>query len=345
MESAREKTSSSLGKIATWAAIGIGTYVALKAVREIRKYRLKDKVVLITGGSRGLGLVLARQLAMKGAKLAICARSIEQLQVAEQQLEDQGARVLAIPADVTDRAQVEEMVNEVIEHYGRLDVLINNAGIIHIGPADTMGVEEYEEAMKTHFWGPLYAILAAIPHFKEKQGGRIVNITSIGGKIAVPHLLPYTVSKFALVGLSEGMHTELKKHNIHVTTVVPNLMRTGSQQYATLKGDHDAEYAWFKASGTSPFLSQEARVAAAEVIKAIEYSQTEPVLSATAKIMTVMKGIAPGWVSVLMGLANRLLPDNTPYGNTRKKGFESEADLSPALDALSEKPSKKGKEA
>lgn len=341
MASAKGRTSSSLRTIAAWAAIGIGTYAVLKAVREIRKYRLRDKVVLITGGSRGLGLVLARQLAMKGAKLAICARSIEQLQIAEQQLEDQGARVLAIPADVTDRAQVEEMVNEVIEHYGRLDVLINNAGIIHVGPAETMGVEEYEEAMKTHFWGPLYAILAVIPHFRERKGGRIVNITSIGGKIAVPHLLPYTVSKFALVGLSEGMHTELKKHNVHVTTVVPNLMRTGSQQYATLKGNHDAEYAWFKASGTSPFLSQEARVAAGEVIKAIEYSEAEPILSASAKIMTVMKGIAPGWVSVLMNLANRFLPENTPYGDTRKKGFESEADLSPALEALAAKSPRK----
>lgn len=344
MTRATNKSGSSFSRVAAWAAIGVGAFVAARAIREITKYKLRDKVVLITGGSRGLGLVLARQLATKGARLAICARSLDQLQIAEQQLEEQGARVLAIPADVTDRAQVEEMIAEVIEHYGRLDVLINNAGIIQVGPVDTMGVEEYEEAMKTHFWGPLYAILAAIPHFKERGKGRIVNITSIGGKIAVPHLLPYTVSKFALVGLSEGMHVELKRHNIHVTTVVPNLMRTGSTKHATLKGNHEAEYAWFKASGSSPLLSQETRVAAKEIIKAIEYSESEPILSATAKAMTILKGVAPGWVNVLMSIANRLMPDNTSYGQRSKKGYESETDLSPALGALSDKGARKSNE-
>lgn len=342
---ARSTTKSdSYKKIATWAAIGIGAFFASRAIKELTKYKLKDKVVLITGGSRGLGLVLARQLATKGAKLAICARSLDQLQVAEQQLEEQGARVLAIPADVTDRAQVEEMVNEVIDHYGKLDVLINNAGVVHVGPVDAMGIEEYEEAMKTHFWGPLYAILAVIPHFKSRRKGRIVNITSIGGKIAVPHLLPYTVSKFALVGLSEGLHVELKKHNIHVTTVVPNLMRTGSPRHATLKGNHEAEYAWFKASGSSPLLSQETKVAAREIIKAIEYSQAEPVLSATAKVMTVLKGVAPGWVNVMLSLANKLLPNNTPYGTQSKKGYESETELSVSLGTQSDKAAKRNNE-
>jgi len=328
-----ENGKSTIQEIAKWAAIGAGTFLVANTIyKALNHYDLRGKVVLITGGSRGLGLVLARQLAAKGARLAICARTPEQLGQAHIELEGLGAEVMSMTVDVTDQRQVQAMIIDILEHYGRLDVLINNAGIVQVGPQENMGVNEYEQAMKANFWSALYTMLAVIPYFKEQGGGRIVNVTSIGGKIAVPHLLPYTASKFALVGLSEGMNAELKKDNILVTTVVPNLMRTGSPRNVTVKGDHEAEYAWFKMADSSTFLSQSAETSAAEIIKAIEQGESEAILSATAKVATILQGFAPGWMNLLMGIANKLLlPDTTAGGDVAKKGYESESN--PAIAA------------
>ena len=321
-----ENGKSTIQEIAKWAAIGAGTFLIANTIyKALNHYDLKGKVVLVTGGSRGLGLVLARQLAAKGARLAICARTPEQLGQAHIELETLGAEVMSMTVDVTDQRQVQAMIIDILEHYGRLDVLINNAGIVQVGPQENMGVNEYEQAMKANFWSALYTMLAVIPYFKEQGGGRIVNVTSIGGKIAVPHLLPYTASKFALVGLSEGMNAELKKDNILVTTVVPNLMRTGSPRNITVKGDHEAEYAWFKLADSSTFLSQSAETAAAEIIKAIEQGESEAILSATAKVAAILQGFAPGWMNLLMGIANKLLlPDTVAGRGVSKKGYESE---------------------
>jgi short-subunit dehydrogenase len=329
-----------------WAAAGIGVFLVTRAVfKELSKYNLEGKVVLITGGSRGLGLVLARELAAKGAKLALCARSADKLDLAKRELQRSGAEVLTLPADITDKGQANAVVRDVINYFGTLDVVINNAGIIQVGPQETMELSDYEKAMQTNFWAALYVIRASLPHFMEKGGGRIVNITSIGGKIAVPHLLPYTASKFALVGFSEGLTAELKKYNIHVTTVVPNLMRTGSPRNITVKGDHQAEYAWFKLSGSSPLLSQSAELAAKNIVKAMEYGESEAVLSLSGKIATAVKGIAPGWVNALMTLANKFLPDPIPGHPDSRKGFQSESELSESsLAVLTDKAAAKNNE-
>jgi short-subunit dehydrogenase len=332
-------TSSSVLKTFRWAAAGVGVMLIANAVyKEISKFKLAGKVVLITGGSRGLGLVLARQLASHGAKLALCARSADKLEIARQQLEKTGADVMAIPADITDQYQVKSMINDVVRKYGRIDVLINNAGIIQVGPQETMTIEDYEKAMQTNFWATLYAIHAALPYFRRQGGGRIVNITSIGGKIAVPHLLPYSASKFAAVGLSEGLHAELKKENIQVTTIVPGLMRTGSPRNITVKGNHEAEYAWFKVAGSLPLLSQEAEAAAQKIITAIEYGESEAILSLSGKVASVVKGIAPGWVNIALGVANALLPAPVTGTNASKKGYEAESSSSRgAIASLSDK--------
>src|SRR5690606_35227913 len=202
-----------------WTAAAIGTYIVAHSVfQALTRFRLKGKVALITGGSRGLGLVLARQLGYRGVSVAICARSADDLAKAQQDLEERGIPAFPIIADVTIPEEVDAAVRDTINHFGRVDVLINNAGIIQVGPQDLMDLSDYQLAMQTNFWAHLYAMHAVIPHFTERGGGRIVNITSIGGKLALPHLLPYTASKFAAVGLSEGMHAELRKYNIIVTT-------------------------------------------------------------------------------------------------------------------------------
>ncbi|MBT1703525.1 SDR family NAD(P)-dependent oxidoreductase [Chryseosolibacter indicus] len=322
--------SSSISKSLAWAAAGFGLYLAANTVyREINKYNLNGKVVLITGGSRGLGLVLARELTLMGARIAICARSSDQLNQAKFDLERLTANsILSITADVTDQMQVSSMINEVIKYYGRIDVIINNAGIVQVGPVESMSIEDYEQAMKTNFWAALYTIKAVLPHFMERKSGRIVNISSIGGKVAMPHLLPYSASKFALTGLSEGLHAELKKYNIHVTTVIPNLMRTGSPRNISVKGDHEAEYAWFKISDSSPLLSQQVEVAAKSIIKALQYGDSEAILTTSAKIATAVKGIAPSLVNSVLAITNLFLPDNKEGGRHTKLGFEAESKLS-----------------
>jgi short-subunit dehydrogenase len=308
-----------------WMAAGAGLFLAGTAIyNELTKFNVSGKVILITGGSRGLGLELGRQLAQKGALLAICARSEKQLERARIELEGMGGEVIAIPMDLTNRSEVKKLINTVVRHYGRLDVLINNAGIVQVGPQDAMKLKDYEEAMDINFWAALYTIHHALPHFMKQGGGHIVNVTSIGGKIAVPHLLPYTASKFALVGLSEGMHAELRKQNIHVTTVVPNLMRTGSPRNVIVKGDHEKEYAWFKHSDSNPLMSQPVEVAARNIIRALQYGESEAVLTLTAKLATLLKGVAPGWVSALLTVTDRFLPRRTDSGDQAKKGFQVE---------------------
>lgn len=326
------------GKGLLLAAAGAGALLAAREViRRSREYDMRDRVVLITGGSRGLGLVLARELAREGARLAICARNLEELDRARKDLQERGATVLALPCDVSNQTEVEELVREVTNHFGRIDVLINNAGVIEVGPVEVMTLDDYDHAMKTHFWGPLYSILSVLPQMKERGEGRIVNISSIGGKIAVPHLLPYSASKFALVGLSEGLRAELAKEGIVVTTVCPGLMRTGSPRNAIFKGKHRAEYAWFSISDSLPVASMKAERAARQIISACKRGDAEIILSIPARLAALFHGVFPGLTADLMGLANRVLPGPGGIGKDRALGEESQSAFAPSwLTALSD---------
>src|SRR5262245_13594965 len=198
------KTALRLGAL----AVGVGM-LGLLRVRRPQYWSLAGRVVLVTGGSRGLGLALARQLLAEGAQVAMCARDQDTLARARDDLERCGGSVLAVQCDVTDRDAVTRMVQNVTDHFGAIDALINNAGTIAVGPVETMDVDDFSRAMNVNFWGPLYAILAVLPGMRRRRSGRILNVASIGGKISVPHLLPYSASKFALVGLSEGLRAEL----------------------------------------------------------------------------------------------------------------------------------------
>jgi NAD(P)-dependent dehydrogenase (short-subunit alcohol dehydrogenase family) len=327
-------------------AAGVGALLAMRAVvRKWTEYDLKGKSVLITGGSRGLGLVMAREFAREGARLAICARDGAELERARADVSKQGARVLAVPCDVTDRAQVNEMMSVVRDRYGRIDVLVNNAGVIQVGPVEVMTLEDYEEAMRVHFWAPLYTTLAVLPEMRRRREGRIVNISSIGGKISVPHLVPYSASKFALVGLSEGLRAELRKDGVVVTTVCPGLMRTGSPRNATFKGQHRAEYAWFSISDALPVTAMMAERAARQIIDACKRGDAEVVLSIQAQLAVKFHGLFPGLTADLLGLINRLLPGPGGIGRKRAKGKDSQSELSPSwLTVLNEKAARRNNE-
>ena len=220
----RRLTVLAAGALAGWAAV--------KLRRAGESFSFQDKTVLITGGSRGLGLVLARDAAAEGAKVAICGRDVAALERAAAVLERIGATVIAVPADITVPESVRALVETVAKELGPIDVLINNAGVIEVGPSKTMALSDYEEAMATNFWGMVYPTLQVLPSMRERGGGRIVNITSIGGKLGIPHLLPYSASKFAALGFSQGLRAEVKGEGVAVTTAIPGLMRTGSPRNA-----------------------------------------------------------------------------------------------------------------
>jgi len=329
------RTAISIGAM----LIGAGCGLALANRKRRGRFSFKNRVVVITGGSRGLGLVLARQLAREGAKLAILARDTEELSRAKRQLIANGGDVLEVKCDVRDREQVNEAIGRIVGRFGGVDALINNAGIIQVGPLEHMGVEDFEDAMRIHFYAPLYCTLAVLPHMRSAGSGRIVNVASIGGKIGVPHLVPYCASKFALVGLSDALRAELRGQNIFVTTVCPGLMRTGSPRNAFFKGRHEREYAWFAISDSLPVLSMDAEVAARRIIAGCRRGAAQVVLGMHTRAAILFSELFPGASASLAGLANGLLPSAEATGSKGlRAGHESRSWLAPEwLTQLSEK--------
>jgi short-subunit dehydrogenase len=318
-------------------ALGAGTYALKSAFRRLLEYDLKNKTVLITGGSRGLGLVMAREFAREGSRLVLCARDEQELDQARIDLENSGAEVMVVPCDIRNQQDVNAMIASVNARFGAIDVLVNNAGVIQVGPLEVMTHEDFELAMQAHFWGPLNMIMAVLPAMRQRKAGRIVNITSIGGKVSIPHLVPYSASKFALVGLSKGLRAELMKDGIKVTTICPGLMRTGSPRNADFKGKHRFEYAWFSISDALPLLTVSAENAARQIVRACKSGQAELVISVPAKIAVLFDSLFPEMMSQMLALGNQLLPEPGGVGTQRMKGRESTSAWSPSwLTTLNE---------
>jgi NAD(P)-dependent dehydrogenase (short-subunit alcohol dehydrogenase family) len=316
--------------LASAAVIGLAA-ATRSLIRHRRRFELRDSVALVTGGGRGLGLVLARELGRVGARVAICARDEDELARASDELAAAGVEVLALTCDLTDRDQVEEMLTQVREGLGPVDVLINNAGAIQVGPADEMTTEDYDLALRVHFWGPLFTTLGVVPDMRRRRSGRIVNIASVGGKISVAHLLPYSTSKFALVGFSKGLRAALVRDGIYVTTVCPGLMRTGSPRNASFKGRHRAEYAWFSIMDALPLVSMSARGAARRILDACIHGDAELVTPIPVKLAVKLDALMPGAGAAVMSLAERFLPGPGGIGADTRRGADSESGWSPSV--------------
>lgn len=312
--------------------VGVGALAALTMLgKKGRHYDFENKVVLITGGSRGLGLVLAREFAAEGARVAICARDAEELAVAREDLENRGAEVFDAICDVRNQDDVIALIEDVKTRFGQIDVLVNNAGVIQVGPLEVQTQKDFEDAMAIHFWAPFYAMQAVLPEMRERGEGRIINISSIGGKIAVPHLAPYCASKFALVGLSSAMRVELAKENIFVTTVCPGLMRTGSHINATFKGQNEKEFALFSISNALPVSSISAESAARAIIKASKRGDAEAIISIQAQIAAKMNNLFPELTADILSLTAQLLPSKGGIGKGYATGLESVSFISPSF--------------
>jgi short-subunit dehydrogenase len=213
--------------------------------------------------------------------------------------------------------------------FGRIDILVNNAGILSVGPLQSHTLDDFREAMDVMFWGMVYPTLAVLPSMIEHGRGRIVNITSIGGKVSLPHTLPYNCAKFATVGFSEGLHAELRRFGINVLTVVPGLMRTGSHINAHFKGDHKSEYLWFATGATNPLISMSAERAARRIVDATRRNQAEVMLGWQARALSHAHHLSPGLVAEALGLVNLLLPRRD--SNRKRRGHESESTITRSL--------------
>ena len=303
-------------------AVIFAAWLVARVFRTAR-YSLRDKVALITGGSRGLGLVLAREICAQGGNVALIARDAEELARAKADLARRGGAVLTVQCDLLDAAQIEAAVRQIIDRFGRIDILINNAGIIEVGPLEHMTREDFQRAMQLHFWAAYESVSRIVPEMRARGGGRIVNISSIGGKVAVPHLAPYSVSKFALTGFSDAIRTELAHDNIYVTTVAPGMMRTGSHVNAKFKGKHDNEFAWFAAAAGAPLISMNADRAARKILAACRRGQPSLTLTFAARGAILGNALFPNLTGYVMRLVSQFLPKPSGIeGNQLRGGSE-----------------------
>ncbi len=307
-------------------------YLLIKGIsRPRRVFVFQDKVVLITGGSRGLGLVLARKLAAQGAKLALLAHSQEELEQVGEELRAYDCEVLLLSCDLRDQAQVNGAVNRIIQRFGRLDVIINNAGIVQLGTLENMQLQDFQDAMDIHFWGPLYTIMASKDIMRKQGGGRIANITSISGNVGIPHLAPYSASKSALMGLSDSLRAELAKKNILITTVIPGLMHAESNALYNHKAWRPLDQAWFSIVNSLPIASVSLEQGAEQILEAIRRGEPSLVISPEARILILGNAIAPGIIANLMKLANRLIPGKIARTVDQPEiGWDNQSRLSPS---------------
>jgi len=284
--------------------------LVLRLLRARGAVDFRGRTVLITGGGRGLGLSIARQLASEGANLVLVARSESELDTAKRELEGEGAKVLTVVADVTIKADCERAVKAASERFGSLDALVNNAGIIQVGPLEHMSDADFKSAVDLHIYAPLWMSRAALPYLKRGGVGRIANIASFGGLVAVPHMAPYAASKFGLVGLSDALRNEVAKDGVRVTTVCPGIIRTGSHVQAGFKGRQKLEYRMFKLGAMSP-IAVPATTAAKLIVDALRYG--DPFLAFPAAIgwAGFLYRLFPNLAGDVLGLGARFMPPPT----------------------------------
>lgn len=308
-------------------------------------------VALVAGGSRGLGLLIAGELVGRGHHVVICARDQAELTVAAERLRTDGGHATARVCDVSDAAAVEQLINDVESDLGPIEVAICVAGIIAVGPLDSLTHEHFEQSIGVMLWGPINVGLPLARLMKARGHGRIGIVSSVGGMVSVPHLLPYSTAKFGAFGFSQGLRSELSGSGVTVTSVVPGLMRVGSQLRAQFSGDQPREYAWFAVGASAPGISIDARRAAARITDGVLRGRGMVLLTPLAKVGVRVHGVAPSLTASALGLFGRLLPAAPGVPTGTIDGETAEARLKPrtrrvlrAMTTLGERAARRNQE-
>lgn len=295
------------------AALALGSLALSRLTRRTGRVPWRGRVVLITGGARGLGFALARTFADRGAVVWLAARHGDQLDRAVERLRRDGGDVHAQVADVRDPDAVARLIAAVVSRHGRLDAVVNNAGVITAMPFDNAELNDFRDSLDTHFWGPLHVIRAALPWLRQHRGSHIINVSSIGGRVGVPHLAPYCAGKFALAGLSEVLRAELAGEGVWVTLATPGLMRTGSVGRVQVRGDHVAEARWFAALSATSLTSQDAMRAARQIVAAASRREAAVTPGWQARVQHVASTLTPELSAALLAVVSEhVLPGRVP---------------------------------
>jgi len=316
------RRSRSFFGLATAALVSYGL-ARLMRTAPVQSWR--GRVVVITGGARGLGFALARVFASDGASVWLVSRHGDELNRAVDRLRAAGGRAYAHVADITDPVAVDGMVAAIVARHQRIDVIVNNAGVITAMPFANAELADFRESMDTHFWGPLHVVRATLPWLKLSRG-HIINISSIGGRVGVPHLAPYCAGKFALTGLSQVLRAELAPHDVWVTLATPGLMRTGSVGRVKVRGNHVAEARWFAALSATSITSQDASAAARQIVRAAALRRAVTTPGWQARVQQSVNAVAPELMAaVLSAVTAHLLPAAAPHSTPSRA--VSELDL------------------
>ncbi|WP_144718261.1 SDR family NAD(P)-dependent oxidoreductase [Agrococcus jejuensis] len=280
-------------------------------MRPLRSSARSPRVAVVAGGSRGLGLLVALDLARRGWSVAVSARGEEGVEHALRRLERAArgsARMHGGVCDVGDAASVAQWIAAVERDLGPVDAAFAVAGVIDVGPAETMRVEDFDLAIDVMLRGPIHLAWAVLPAMRRRRRGRIGIVTSIGGSVAVPHLLPYTAAKAGAIGFTEGLSAELAGTGVTATTIVPGLMRTGSHEVARYRGRPSREAAWFGAGASLPIVSTSAERAARTMVDGVLAGRTHVRLPWWTHVAMRVHGIAPTTTVRVAGIVGRLLP-------------------------------------
>jgi NADP-dependent 3-hydroxy acid dehydrogenase YdfG len=187
---------------------------------------IEGKVVVITGASSGLGEAVARLLAAEGASVVLGARRRDRIEALAKELTGRGGKAIAVTTDVTDRGQVKNLVDAAVKAYGRIDVMINNAGLMPQSLLERLKIDEWDRMIDVNIKGVLYGIAAALPYMKEQKSGHIINVSSVAGHKVGPGTAVYAATKYAVRALSEGLRQEVKPYNIRTTVISPGAVAT-----------------------------------------------------------------------------------------------------------------------
>ncbi|QDV34644.1 SDR family NAD(P)-dependent oxidoreductase [Tautonia plasticadhaerens] len=312
---------SLLATVGVVAGVGIAAAALARAARRVD---LSGRVVVITGGGRGLGFAIAEEFLRRGCRLAICGRDGEVIDRAVADFRRRGADAFGMSCDASDPGQVGAFVARVLDRFGTIGVLVNNAGQCFVGPAAELQAEDVEYALRNIFWSQYHPTMAVLPHMRSRRFGRIVNVTSIGGKVPNPHQAAYNAGKFAATGWSGTLAAELAKDGIRVSTVTPPPLDDGAPLHVHFNGRAEEEFAWFARSLTSPWSATDTGRAARTVVSAAEHGDPERAVTPLSWLMQRAQGVAPNLMSHALAVVDRRLPPTGPPGRTSKMSLGAE---------------------
>ncbi|WP_345156452.1 SDR family oxidoreductase [Pontibacter saemangeumensis] len=213
---------------------------------------IKGKVVVITGASSGMGQAAAKHLSALGATVVLGARRADRIEKLAKEIQENSGKALAIAVDVTQREQVKKLVDSTVQQFGRVDVILNNAGIMPLSPMDRLNVEEWDKMIDVNIKGVLNGIAAVLPHMKEQKSGQIINTSSVAGHKIFTGSAVYSATKFAVRALTEGLRMEVKPYNIRTTIVCPGAVKTELLEHISEADIQQANKDYVGAVGISP---------------------------------------------------------------------------------------------